>query len=450
MAVTANTAVATPVVGAQTTCGTIAGGPFDNVSVYFSGGTGGGNGPIALNLFATVNGILTLVATALMQGNPGATLVEFQLVKTGEGDNFFVNAGGSAYTVTIQDMSSTPPVNGQPRLPVTITIAGVDTFDTAPDAQQGVSLTAAPGVTVALTTLAGYAQEMDVAIDQTNIPPSVTVQVLADCGVGSVQAIVASVVMAGTNSGVGGVFRNLVLPVATRYIVQFTNNGPASVSLTLTATTYSESVTAGGVVILNGDVIGPSNTNTVIKWDNVPLLLGAVAGSFDLGQLPDAAVPIFDIATGEWRAFALSGGATMDNLGVVTIAAGSIALLGNTNGPANANTAQDFTINATNADVAAGAFVGPQGETSGSWYVGFAGLTANRMVTIPDMPSGSKVTVKDEDGSLGNGWTITIVSATGKTIDTLANYVMTFAQNGSFGAVTVEVNGRAPTNWQVV
>jgi hypothetical protein len=440
MAVTPNTATATPVVGVPTQCGTIAGGPFDNVSVYFQGGLGGGGGPILLNLFAEVNGIQTLIATAMQQGNAAGTLVEWQLTKTGDGDNFFVNAGGSAYTVTIQDLSTL--FSSNPRQPVTITIAGVDSFDTVADSQQGAALAASPGGVAALPVIGGYAQEMDVAIDQTNLPSVITVQVLADCGGGSVQAIVATANLAGTNSGVGGVFRNLVLPVATRYFVQFINNSQVAVSLTLTATTYSESVTAGGVVVLNGDVIGPSNANTVIKWSNVPLLRGAAHG-FEIGDLTsDAEIPIFDIGAGEWRAFPLSGDATMTNAGVVTVTGGTFTLTGNTNGPSNANTEQAFATSTTNAPINVGAQPNPTGEI----YEGFNGLTADQVGTLNAAPTkGDKVIWKDEDGSLAN-FTFTI-NGNGKNIDGAATFVMNAANPGPFGSITVLYTGTA---WAIV
>lgn len=488
MAVVFNTASVTPQPGVQLACGIIAGGPFDVVSVYFAGGLGG-SGPIALRLYALVNGLRTLIATKNMQGTSQPTLVDFELVETNaETESAIVNAGGASYIVTVQDMA-TGQSNGQPRQPVTVTIAGVNEFDTAANAQQGAALTVAPGNAGVLPLLPGYAQQMDVAIDQQILPP-VTVQVFADCGPGSVRALVASAPMQGKSAnGIASVFRNLKLPAATEYFVQFVNNGSDTVTVTLTATTYSVMVTAAGVIVLGGDVIGPSAANTVIKWDNVPLLLGAAPG---FGAPVDAAIPIFDSALGQWRTFALSGGATMDNAGVVTVnpagivlggdvtgpasantvvrwenqpldpvtmaapVAGDVptwdgakwvaqpptavvVLVGNANGPSGNNTVQSFSTSTTDADVNVGLSAHPTGEI----YEGLNGLTANRTVTLNAAPvTGDRVTVKDEDGSLGGGFSI-IINGNGKNIDGAATYTMTLAQNGAFGAVTLHYTGTA-------
>jgi hypothetical protein len=488
MAVVFNTASVTPQPGVQLACGIIAGGPFDVVSVYFAGGLGG-SGPIALRLYALVNGLRTLIATKNMQGTSQPTLVDFELVETNaETESAIVNAGGASYIVTVQDMA-TGQSNGQPRQPVTVTIAGVNEFDTAANAQQGAPLTVAPGNAGVLPLLPGYAQQMDVAIDQQILPP-VTVQVFADCGPGSVRALVASAPMQGKSAnGIASVFRNLRLPAATEYFVQFVNNGSDIVTVTLTATTYSVVVTASGAIVLNGDVIGPSNANTVIKWDNVPLQLGAAPG---FGAPVDAAIPIFDSGTGTWRTFALSGGATMTNAGVVTInpasivtlggdvtgpsnantvvkwenqpldpvtmaapaagdvptwdgakwvaqlPGGAVVLTGNANGPSGNNTVQSFSTSTTDADVNIGASLHPTGEI----YEGLNGLTANRTVLLNAAPvTGDRVTVKDEDGSL-NAFNI-IINGNGKNIDGAATYTMTLAQNGAFGSVTLHYTGTA-------
>lgn len=459
MAVLSNTGTATPVVGAETVVATIApGGPLDNLTVYVVGGIGGGGGPLEYALYAEVGGFQTRVAQKQIVGSNVATILDFD---TGLGplaggtagvlgQTEQVDAGGTNYTVTVIDLSSgfLPPGGGA-RQPVTVTIAAVDSFDTVTDQNFGALLgPLAPGASASLTTMNGYAQLMDVAIDQTNLSP-VTVTVSADCGsadpvLASVQAPVVSVTMAGADTDIASVFRGIKLPVATRYFVTVTNASSFPLSVTLTAVTYSVSITSGGVVALLGDVIGPSNNNTVIKWDNVPLLRGAVAGSFDLAQLSlsDAEVPIFDAALGEWRAFALSGGATMNNLGVVTIAAGSLALVGNTNGPANANTLQSFATSTTNADITVAAQPNPTGEI----YEGFNGLTGPHSGFLNPAPvKGDKVIWKDEDGSLATqNFT---VNGNGKLIDGAATFVMTSSNVGAFGSITVLYTGTA---WAIV
>jgi hypothetical protein len=206
-------------------------------------------------------------------------------------------------------------------------------------------------------------------------------------------------------------------------------------------------VTGAGVT-LGGDVTGPAGANTVIKWDNVPLLTGAVANSFDLGELTDAAIPIYDSATGHWRQFVLSGDATMTDTGVVTITGAGVTLAGNANGPAGTNSVETFGIESVNASVTAAQFVP---ITAGIWYVGISGLTGNITVTLPDtMPSGSQVIVKDEDGSLGGGFTITVEGSTGKTIDGNATYVMGVPIPGIKGSSTFLMNFKTPTEWAVI
>jgi hypothetical protein len=591
MAVLSNTGTVTPVVGVETDVAAIVpGAPLDTISVYVEGGLFGAGGFLEYALYATVGGFRTRVAQAQIVGSATPSLIAWQTVGRGDGQTEDVFAGGTTYTVTVIDLSTQLTPLALPRQPVTVTIAGVNDFDTAADQNFGALLVVNPAVQAFLTTFTGYNQLMDVAIDQTNLP-SVTVIVSADNGPGSVQAEVATVTMSGKDETIASVFRGLKLPVATRYFVSVTNNTGLPIAVTLTGVTYSVSFTSGGAVILNGDVVGPSAANTVIKWDNVPLTLaglgsfggpadaaipifdsgtgfwralvlsggatmtdagvvtinpagitlggdvtgpagantvgkwdnvplltGAVANSFDLGQLVDAAIPIYDSGTGrwrqfplsgqvtmtdagvvtvtgatvtlggdvtgpsgantvvkwenvpllagaapgfgapvdgavgiydaglnEWRTFALSGGATMTNAGVVTVT-GPITLAGNAEGPSNANSVVSRGIEAVNRNVLAAEFT----PASGIWYVGISGLTGNVTVTIPDMTSGSQVIVKDEDGSIGNGFSITVVSATGKTIDGNASYVVGSPNPGPQDANTFLQNFNAPTEWAVI
>ena len=528
MAVLSNTgAPIVPVVGAETVVATIApGAPLDNITVYVTGGTGGGGGQLEFALYAEVGGFQTRIAQKQIVGSNTPSIIDWD---TGIGpldggggkraQNELVDAGGTNYTVTVIDLSAGLPAPGAAtRQAVTVTIAGVATFDTVADQNFGALLgPIAPGATAFLSTFNGYAQFMDVAIDQTNLPP-VTVTLAADCGGGSVQAVVESENLTGVDSDIAAVFRKVRLPVATRYFVSVTNNSQVALSVTLTGVTYSlVPATAGGVVTLGGDVIGPSNANTVIKWDNVPLTL-AGSGTFgapvdaalpiydigtntwralalsggatmtnagvvtinaasitlggdvtgpanantvikwdsvplELGAAPgfttpvDAAIPIYDIGTNTWRTFALSGGATMTDGGVVTIGGASVTLTGNTVGPGNANHLQTFGIESVNASVPAASFTP---ITAGLWYVGISGLTGNITVTLPDtMPSGSQVIVKDEDGSIGDGFTITVEGSIGKTIDGNATFVMGNPNPGPKGSNTFLMNFNATTEWVV-
>jgi hypothetical protein len=473
-----NPAPILPVVNVETDVATITpGAPLDNISVYFVGGQGS-PGPLRLRLYAVVGGFRTLVAQTQLMGTPIPSIIDFQTVGRGDSSTDVVDPAGTAYIVTIQDLSATP---GQPAKGVTVTLAGVNTFDTAADQDFGALVgPLAPGASQTLPVFGGYAQLMDVAIDQSNLPP-VFVTISADCGPGSVQAVVIETAMAGRDDTVQGVFRDLKLPVATRYFATVTNQSQRNLSVVFTAVTHSVAATSGGAVILNGDVIGPSASNTVIKWFGVPLN-NAGPGSFTTPPGPTA-VPFYNPGLNTWFAFTPSGDVTYTDAGVGTVVAWEnvpldpvsmsapavgdipvftaghwvatppasipfvVTLSGNANGPSNANDVVDFGIESVNnvPPVTGASFV----PGAGLWYVGISGATADIPIALlATMPPGSKVIVKDEDGSLASfDFDVTSV---GKTIDGLATFVMDVASPGPFGAVTFEKNFNAPNEWSVV
>ena len=303
----------------------ISGGPLENLSVYVQGGIGSPS-PLQYRLYATVGGFVTLVAQSQVQGSNVGTLLEWQNVSTGAANSLVIDAAGTTYTVTVQDL-----VPKLPRSPVLVTIAGVNTFDTAPDGNFGTVANATPGQEVFLPSFTGYAQLIDVAIDQRNLPP-VLVTVYANCGAGSVQAVVDKVQLSGIDKTVSAVFQDLKLPPAVNYLVSMTNQSQVNVSVVLTGGTHSIAATTGGSVILNGDVTGPSASNTVIKWRNVsldPATMSAPA---------DTQLPVFDSATASWRAVTLSGGASVDHNGVVTLNTGTQTIAGDVTGDLAAST----------------------------------------------------------------------------------------------------------------
>lgn len=373
VAVTTNTGTVTPVVGAETVAATIAGGPLDLVSVYIAGGSGGGGGPIGVNLYGTVAGTLTLVGAAQVMGNTAAagTLVEF--LNTGAGatgttsqtnvanTSFIVNAGAGTYTVKVIDLSTQPvPPGGSVRQAVTVTISGVNEGDTAADAQQTNTGVVAPGTALPLATIAGYAQEMDVAVSQTNIV-SGTMRVFADSGGGTVLALVKSVNLSGVGGGTSSAaacFRNLILPVATRYLVSFLNTATVNQTITLTACTFSGASGGGG---------------------------------------------------------------------------GVVVLTGNTNGPSNANHDEWFVTSTTDADVT----VAAQANPIGFIYEGLNGLTNDRTVFLnPGALIGDETIIKDEDGSLAVH-NIIVDPGGGNTIDGGATFTMTAINVGIQGSISV-------------
>lgn len=312
----------------------ISGGPLENLSVYVQGGVGG-TGLLQYRLYATLGGFLTLVAQSQVQGSNTATILEWQNVASGVPDAPVIDAAGTTYTVTVQEIALSGSFAASPstlaRSPVLVTIAGVNTFDTAPDGNFGSTVTVLPGQEIFLPSFTGFAQLIDVAIDQRNLPP-VLVTVYANCGAGSVQAAVAKVPLSGVDKTVSAVFQDLKLPPAVNYLVSLTNQSQVNVTAVFAAGTHSIAATTGGSVILNGDVTGPSASNTVIKWRNVsldPATMSAPA---------DTQLPVFDSATASWRAVTLSGGASVDHNGVVTLNTGTQTIAGDVTGDLAAST----------------------------------------------------------------------------------------------------------------
>jgi hypothetical protein len=312
MAVTSNTGTVVPVVGGEIAVTTITGGPYDNVTAYVKGGdSADGLGQLAYRLYSLVGSLTTLLAETQVLGGQKASILQWQTPGSGSGTSQFVEAGGTSYIVTVTALPTSP----LPRSPVTATLAGDDVFDTVADTNISPTLVVPSFSEISSANVNGYCQFMDVSVNQTGLPQSTTITIYANNGGGSVEAIVDQLALPGPD-GVTVVLRKIALPVASVYRVSVRNNTGVAISVPIAIATYSVSITSGGVVTLAGDVIGPSNANTVIKWDNVPLLLGAAPG---FGTPVDAAIPIYDLGANTWRTFPLSGGATMTNAGVVTI-----------------------------------------------------------------------------------------------------------------------------------
>lgn len=346
MAVTVNNGTQTPIVGTETTIATIAGGPFDLLSVYFIGGTGGSGGPIGVNLYATVNAIPTLIGSAQVMGSATGSLVEFADLRTGAtgttslspgaGSTFLVDAAGSTYTVKVVDLSTAPlPPGGTARQSCSVTLAGVNAADTAAATPQGAAFVAlAAGATSTLTVFPGFQEQIDVAAGTSTAVP-VTVSVTADCGPGSVSVVVASRTFTGVST-VNALFRNLQLPVATEYFVSVTNAGSVAVTGVLTGFTYSGTASGGGgAVVLSPEVSGPSNNNVVtgpfsqatLNWKNTVLAaqLGTnvATGTFTLAA--DANVGVERLAAGVQNGVAL--GANFASTGHIRLCKGTQILV---------------------------------------------------------------------------------------------------------------------------
>jgi len=359
MGVTSDTGTVTPS-GSEQTVAAIAGGPFDLVSVYFKGGLGGQPGaPLQLALYALVDGQWTRIAQKQVMGSSSGSLVVWEATG-GAPASYLINAGGTQFEVTVQDTSGVTAAAMAPaRQPVTMTVAGVNIFDTASDEENAAKPALDPGQSASLPTFDGYAERMDVACDQRNLPATVVVSVFASCGGGSVLALVKSVALQGRDDNVTAVFRDLELPVATEYVVQISNQSLQAIAVEITGATYSVQAAGGGVM-----------------------------------------------------------------------------LSGNTNGPSNNNTNEDFVNSVPDADVTVATLPKP----TGSIYVGLNGLTADRTVFLNNTATGKvgdTTTIKDEDGSLAD-FTITVDPGAGNTIDGESTYTMTAVQNGLKGSITVK------------
>ena len=464
MAPTITSATRTLVENQEVSFGTIVSPTgFDFVDVFVDGRQNPDE-VVEFRLYEIIGGLATLVATA-PGGGPNPCILDWgpggassPALVTPSTPTPYSPASGAGFTFELRAIWFDSEVETPPTF--LASLVGYDEFDVVGNADSGPVITVQIPTNfteVTIATLPGYAQSLDVSIAESfNVPIRFTLY--AQAGVGGVVAEVASIVANGVPGNAQSTIARILspsrLPGATAYILRarFDTSlasappqNPVFVSAGMT--THSRTIATGGVVALLGDVIGPSNANTVIKWNNVPLLL-AGPNSFALAALGDASFPIFDLALGTWRSFPITGAITVNNAGVATLSGGAVLpLAGNANGPSNANDVIDFGIESTDTAVVAAQFVP---ISSGRWYVGMKGLAANRGVQLDDaFPPGSRVTIKDEDGSLAS-FDIPVTGSTGDTIDGLATYTLDVASPGPFGSVTIEKNFNGPSEWSVV
>jgi hypothetical protein len=308
MPVTSVTGTVTPSLGSETTLATLGGGPFDLVSTYVVGGASGdGVGLCIYRMYVTVGGLSSLIAESRVVGSAKGAILQWQLIGAGSGESQFVVAGGTAYRLTV----TAAPAPGQPfaasvtaRTPATATIAGVGFNDVAAD------VTTAPVLAVPLLgeafspTIAGFAQRMDVSVDQTGLPQTTTVTIYANNGVGSVEAPVVRVLLPGPDA-ITAVLRKIELPVASFYRIGVLNDTVTPIVVPLGIATYSVVAVAGSGVLapLAGDVgvSGPENANFIsptapLQGEQLLTIAGAASWQSAVGT-PSSNNPYWDQTT---------------------------------------------------------------------------------------------------------------------------------------------------------
>lgn len=111
------------------------------------------------------------------------------------------------------------------------------------------------------------------------------------------------------------------------------------------------------VISLAGDVTGTTTASSVVKWQGVSLDAATMATP------GDAQLAIYRSGTGSWHAVSLSGGATVDNTGVVTLNTGGLTIAGDVTGTLAASTVAK--INGATAPVSGALVVGNVLQVSG-------------------------------------------------------------------------------------
>jgi hypothetical protein len=270
MPVTSNTGTVTPVLGGEITIATIGGGPFDVVSAFaIGGGTPDGFGQLIYRLYSIVGGLSSLVAESTIVGGGASSILQWQIPGSGGAASQFVRAGGTSYTLTVTavpGVGQTLEFATQPRSPATATVAGDDENDAAAPATISPVLVVPPYSIASSPNVAGFAQSMDVSVDQTGLPQTTIITIFANNGPGSVEAVVQSVTLPGPDATTA-VLRNVTLPAASVYRVGVSNQSGAAISVPLGIATYSVVAVAGAGALTplagNVGVSGPENANLI-------------------------------------------------------------------------------------------------------------------------------------------------------------------------------------------
>lgn len=246
----ANSGSIQPAQGGEVACCSITGGPFAAVDAYVSGG---GGAQLEMRLYATVGTLRTLVATAPYSGPPvGAagqgSVLEWTVIDQPKATNPVV-AGGTQYDLVAFGSTGAGA-------PIFCTLAGTNGYDTPVSASATVAAPSNFGSTTVATNV-GCAQLADVGVDQAGVQ-ACAFDVLVSCGAGSVEALVGTGTIGGTD-GKADVIRQLPLPVGTQYrlAVRNTDGGQGVGNVTASLATYVQIVQGS----ISGLTPGPQITS---------------------------------------------------------------------------------------------------------------------------------------------------------------------------------------------
>lgn len=239
MAVTfANSVAIQPKQGIEVAVASIAGGPFDNVDALVSGG--GGGIQLQFRLYATVGTLRTLVAQSNYGGPPGSTPLQGTILEwssLGKPVTNPVHAGGTQYDLVVYGQNGDGPT-------VLATLAGSSAYDVSSATSVTVAFPALYASTT-ITTNSGYSEFADVGVNQSGLA-ACAFDLFASCGAGSVEALVQSQTVAGSD-GLTSILREISLPVSTTYRLAVRNTGTVgSGNVTASLATYTTVASGSG------------------------------------------------------------------------------------------------------------------------------------------------------------------------------------------------------------
>jgi hypothetical protein len=230
MAPTITTQTHTLVLNQEVSYGTIAGGPFDFIDVFvdMTANFGAANLLAEWRVYATVNGVASLVASA-QGGGAKPCVVSFSAAKTPdtlgslEASTALRPRNPAVATGTVYELRAvfTDTARPVPQI-VKASIIGYNEFDTVPDATAGGAPIIVPSsfAETDLGIVPGYAQTADISVKQ-DFTANLIFRLYALAGVGGVEAEVALITLNQPDRVAGGPITRIISPVrlpgATQY-----------------------------------------------------------------------------------------------------------------------------------------------------------------------------------------------------------------------------------------